>query len=181
MRKQKILPEAAPIYMIKYSNTYLELDHLVGEAHALLPNDVLHRHADVLKRQNCRVGCLEECQEVLKLIFPAAPTCIPNFEMADLVIPLESIGTTISDLFWCGLPSLVFANRHAQSAYKVKDGRQGSSFKMSSCLDLQPIGDPHLGAVDHQVPAVPPGRRGQRSHIAPSSGLTDLNTISTNF
>ena len=85
--------------MLKYSNTYLELDHLVGEAHALLPNDVLHRHADVLKRQNRRVGCLEECQGIIKLGFPAALTCIPNFEMADLVIPLESIGTTISDLF----------------------------------------------------------------------------------
>ena len=108
--------------MLKYSNTYLELDHLVGEAHALLPNDVLHRHADVFKRQNCRVGCLEECQRVKELSFPTAPTCIPNFEMADLVIPLESIGTTISDLFWCGLPSLVFANRHAQSAFKVKVG-----------------------------------------------------------
>ena len=85
--------------MIKYSNSYLELDHLVGKAHALLPNDVLHRHADVLKRQNCRVGCLEEWQGVKKLSFPAAPTCIPNFEMADLVIPFESIGTRISDLF----------------------------------------------------------------------------------
>ena len=94
--------------------------------------------------------------------------------MADLVIPFESIGTTISDLFWWGLPSLVFANRHAQSACKAKDGRQGSSFKMSSCFDLQPIGDPHLGAVDHQVAAVPPGRSGQRSHIASSSGLTHL-------
>ena len=102
--------------MIKYSNTYLELDHLVGEAHALLPNDVLHRHANVLKSQNCRVGCLEECQGLMELIFPTAPTCIPSFEMADLVIPFESIGTTISDLFWCGLSSLVFANRHAQSA-----------------------------------------------------------------
>ena len=106
--------------MIKCSNTYLELDHLVGEAHALLPNDVLHRHADILKRQNCRVRCLEECQGVIELSFLAAPTCIPSFEMADLVIPAESIGTTISDLFWWGLPSLVFANRHAQSAYTVR-------------------------------------------------------------
>ena len=160
--------------MIRYSNTYLELNHLVGEAHALLPNDVLHRHTDVLKRQNCRVRCLEEkWQRVLELSFPPAPTCIPSFEMADLVIPFESIGTTISDLFWWGLPSLVFANRQAQSACTVKLGRQGSS-KMSSCLDLQPIGDPHLGAVDHQVAAIPPGRRGQRSHIAPSSRLTHL-------
>ena len=109
--------------MIKYSNTYLELDHLVGEAHALLPNDVLHGHTNVLKRQNCRVGCLEECQGVIELIFPPTPTCIPSFEMADLVIPFESIGTTINDLFWCGLPSLVFANRHAQSACMTKDGR----------------------------------------------------------
>ena len=37
---------------------YLELDHLVGEAHALLPNDVLHGHTNVLKRQNCCVGRL---------------------------------------------------------------------------------------------------------------------------
>ena len=44
--------------MIKYSNTYLELDHLVGEAHALLSNDVLDWHADVLKGQDGRVGCL---------------------------------------------------------------------------------------------------------------------------
>ena len=27
-------------------------------------------------------------------------TCIPIFEMADLVIPLVSMGTTIRDLFW---------------------------------------------------------------------------------
>ena len=44
--------------MLKYSNTYLELDHLVGEAHALLPDDVFNRHADVFKGQDGRVGCL---------------------------------------------------------------------------------------------------------------------------
>ena len=42
-------------------------------------------------------------------------TCIPIFEMADLVIPLASMGTTIRDLFWWGFPSLVLARRQAQS------------------------------------------------------------------
>ena len=29
-----------------------------------------------------------------------SPTCIPIFEIADLVIPLASMGTTMRDLFW---------------------------------------------------------------------------------
>ena len=47
-------------------------------------------------------------------------TCIPIFEIADLVIPLVSMGTTMRDLFWWGFPSLVFAKRHAQSAWLVE-------------------------------------------------------------
>merc|ERR1719334_30100 len=40
---------------------------------------------------------------------------IPSLDILDLVIPLESIGTTISDLLAWALPSLVFARRQAQS------------------------------------------------------------------
>ena len=40
------------------SSAHLELEHLVGEAHALLADDVLNRHTDVLKGQDGRVGCL---------------------------------------------------------------------------------------------------------------------------
>ena len=53
--------------MIKYSNTYLELDHLVGEAHALLSNDVFNWDPDVLKGQDGRVRCLEfQCDNLYR-------------------------------------------------------------------------------------------------------------------
>ena len=43
-------------------------------------------------------------------------TCIPIFEMAALVMPGASMGTTIRDLLAWGFPWLVLARRQAQSA-----------------------------------------------------------------
>ena len=53
--------------MIKASHQvfepHLKLHHLVGEAHALLPDDVLGRHPHVLEGQDGRVRGLQESRD----------------------------------------------------------------------------------------------------------------------
>ena len=78
---------------------HLELHHLVGEAHALLPDDVLGRHPHVLEGQNGRVRGLQESLNG-PAINLACLTCMPILVMVDLVMPLASMGTTMRDLLW---------------------------------------------------------------------------------
>jgi hypothetical protein len=84
---------------------FLELHHLVGEAHALLADAVALGHAHIGEMDLRGVGTAH----------------------ADLVdacarsTPLAFIGTQISDLLRCAGPSPVLASRQTQSACVVGD------------------------------------------------------------
>ena len=78
----------------------LELQHLVGEAHAFLADAVALRHTHVVEMDLRGVGG-------------------HHADLADLlrnVTPLVFIGRQMRVLFLCAVPSTVFASRHIQSA-----------------------------------------------------------------
>lgn len=106
---------------------FLELQHLVREAHSLLPYDIFAGHPHVIEKHlRCIRGphahfidlpCNVNSLKIVRMNKKLFRIKFQRFLALNEVLPGRFMGKQIRDLFLCGGSLLVLARRHIQSAW----------------------------------------------------------------